>query len=240
MSDDRDGPSKLVSVQRCQDSCLVTRDMSRFSSRLGREIGMPLKVRWENQVTFQLHRDIRIPILSCQMEVRPPVKMRRGTRAFSRVSTGDSDIPSSSEMKDEHTFKSLQGNPALFQVRLSYCTVQLRQQSQGPSHIPIDERSLLLRCLWKVGIPLESKPGIQLSSQYDLGYMELFSICCAELCDPLDLGWCSQEISRVAKRKSSHLLCLMGNARWLWSQCRGIGPHLELIWGTQSSFMFLL
>ena len=28
----------------------------------------------------------------CQMDVRAPVQMRRGPRAFSRVSTGDSDI----------------------------------------------------------------------------------------------------------------------------------------------------
>ena len=31
----------------------------------------------------------------CQSDVIPPVQMRRRPRAFSRVSTGDSDIPSS-------------------------------------------------------------------------------------------------------------------------------------------------
>ena len=44
---------------------------------------------------------------SCQRDVRPPFEMMRGTRAFYRVSTGDSDIPSSCEMKDEPAFKSL-------------------------------------------------------------------------------------------------------------------------------------
>ena len=39
-------------------------------------------------------------LLSCQRVVRPPVEMRQGTRAFSRVSTGDSDISSSWEMQD--------------------------------------------------------------------------------------------------------------------------------------------
>ena len=34
------------------------------------------------------------------------------TMAFSRVSTGDSVIPSSCEMKYEPAFKTLQGNPA--------------------------------------------------------------------------------------------------------------------------------
>ena len=32
--------------------------------------------------------------------------------ALSRVSTGDSDIPSSCEMKDKPAFKALQGKPA--------------------------------------------------------------------------------------------------------------------------------
>ena len=55
----------------------------------------------------------------CQRDVRLPVQMRRRPRAFSRVSTGDSGIPSSCEMKNEPEFKPLQKNPALFQVRAS-------------------------------------------------------------------------------------------------------------------------
>ena len=49
-----------------------------------------------------------------QMDVRPSVQKRLRTTAFSRVSTGDSDIPSSCEMKDETAFKALQGKPAFF------------------------------------------------------------------------------------------------------------------------------
>ena len=49
-----------------------------------------------------------------QMDVRPSVQKRLRTLAFSRVSTGDSDIPSSFEMKDEPAFKALQGKPAFF------------------------------------------------------------------------------------------------------------------------------
>ena len=49
-----------------------------------------------------------------QMDERPSVQKRLRTMAFSRVSTGDSDIPSSCEMKDEPAFKALQGKPALF------------------------------------------------------------------------------------------------------------------------------
>ena len=51
---------------------------------------------------------------SCQSDVIPPVQMRRSPTAFSRVSTGDSDIPSSSDMKHKPKFKTLQGNPAFF------------------------------------------------------------------------------------------------------------------------------
>ena len=49
-----------------------------------------------------------------QMDVRPSVQKRLRNMAFSRVSTGDSDIPSSCEMKDEPAFKALQGKPAFF------------------------------------------------------------------------------------------------------------------------------
>ena len=46
-----------------------------------------------------------------QMDVRPSVQKRLSTMALSRVSTGDSDIPSSCEMKDEPAFKAQQGKP---------------------------------------------------------------------------------------------------------------------------------
>ena len=48
------------------------------------------------------------------MDVTPRVKMRQRPKAFSKFSTGNSDIPSSCEMKDEAEFKPLQGNPAFF------------------------------------------------------------------------------------------------------------------------------
>ena len=49
-----------------------------------------------------------------QMDVSPSLKQRLRTMAFSRVFTGDSDIPSSCEMKDDPAFKALQGKPAFF------------------------------------------------------------------------------------------------------------------------------
>ena len=92
-----DGPSKLVLAQRCQDSCLVARDTSGFSWRLGRSIGTPLEVRRETQGPFPVASGIlgllsiftrsqalspfvalNSPCLSTsQRDMRPPVEMRR-------------------------------------------------------------------------------------------------------------------------------------------------------------------
>ena len=52
-----------------------------------------------------------------QRDVRPPVQMSRTGTAFSRVSTGDSDMLSSCEMKVEPEFKPLHGNRPSFQSR---------------------------------------------------------------------------------------------------------------------------
>ena len=49
-----------------------------------------------------------------QSDVIPPIQMKRRTMAFSRVSTRDSDIPSSCETQHEPEFKPLQGSPAFF------------------------------------------------------------------------------------------------------------------------------
>ena len=84
--------------------------------------------------------------------------------SFSRVSTGDSVMPLTCEMKDEPEFKPLQGNPAFFSVKASRGPFHLRQKTQGPSHMHIAVGKLLLRCVCKVGSPLASKTGNQLSS----------------------------------------------------------------------------
>ena len=108
-----------------------------------------------NQVSAHFEALNSVCLSKCQKVGRPPVEMRLGPRSFSRVSTGDSDIPASRERKDDPAIKPLQGNMAFFPVRASQCPFRMRLQSQSPSHIPIVERSILLRCLWKVGIPLE-------------------------------------------------------------------------------------
>ena len=93
------------------------------------------------------------------MDVMPSDQMRLRTMAFSRVSPGDSDIPSSCEMNDEPAFKALQGKPAFFWVRVCRGPFYLRQKTQSRSHITISEGRLLLRCLWKAGLPFQSKTG---------------------------------------------------------------------------------
>ena len=55
-----------------------------------------------------------VSLSRCQRDVIPPVQMRRRPTAFSRDSEGDSDMPSSCEMKDEPEFKPLQGNLSFF------------------------------------------------------------------------------------------------------------------------------
>ena len=129
-----DGHSKLHFVQRSQDTCVLMRETSGISTRLGRIIQTLLEVRWETKGPFLVSTDIlgflsifkksqasspfealnSMCLSRCQSDMIPPVQMRRRTTAFSRVSTGDSDIPSSCDMKHEPKFKPLQGNPAFF------------------------------------------------------------------------------------------------------------------------------
>ena len=75
-------------------------------------------------------------------------------RAFSRDCTVYSDIALYCEMKNEPAFKPLPGNQTFFRVRESLYPMHVRQQIEGPSHIPIAEGRLLLRCLWEGGLPL--------------------------------------------------------------------------------------
>ena len=122
----------------------------------------------------------------CQRDVRPPLQTRWGRSPFYRVSREDSDMPYPCEMKDEHAFKPRQGNLAFFRVRASRFPFHLRQQTQGPSHIHIGERIHLLRCLWKVGIPLEWIQGIRTHLELICVHGAL-SCCCGDLRVPLDL-----------------------------------------------------
>ena len=55
--------------------------------------------------------------------------------------------------------KPLQGYLDFFLIRASRGPFRLKYKIQGPSHIHIPMGKLLLRCLWKNGLPLQSKTG---------------------------------------------------------------------------------
>ena len=101
---------------------------------LGRTIQMLLEVRQETELHFLVETVIlgflfifkkgqasstyealnSVCLSRGQRDVMPPVQMRGTLTALSRVSTGDSDMSSSCEMKDEPEFEPLQGNWASF------------------------------------------------------------------------------------------------------------------------------
>ena len=85
----------------------------------------------------------------------------------------DTYIALSWAKKDEPAFKQLQGNSTFFRIRASRYPLYLRQQTQGPSQLPIAEGRALLRCLSKVGLPHQQNNGNPLSSRDDMVSMEL-------------------------------------------------------------------
>ena len=82
-------------------------------SSFHRHIGFPINFQEESSLvsvgSLELHKPLEV-----SRDVRPPVKMTRGTRVSSRISRQDSDIPSSCDMKHELKFKPLLGNRAFF------------------------------------------------------------------------------------------------------------------------------
>ena len=91
--------------------------------------------------------------------------------------------------------KPLQGNLDFFLIRASRGPFRLKHKLQRPSHIHIPKGNLLLRCLGKDDLPLQSKTGNQLSSPDDMVCPGLSSCCFTEIDFPIDLRWLSQGIS---------------------------------------------
>ena len=92
--------------------------------------------------------------------------------------------------------KPLQGNLDFFLIRASRCPFCLKHKTQGPYDIHIPKGQLLLRCLSKDGLPLQSKTGNQLSSPDDMVCLDISSCCSTEIDDPLYLRRLSQGVSR--------------------------------------------
>ena len=80
----------------------------------GTVISVSLSIFTKSQESLPFEALNSAHLSKSQMDMRPSVEKWLRTMAFSRVSTGDSDIPSSCEMKDEPAFKALQGKPAFF------------------------------------------------------------------------------------------------------------------------------
>ena len=91
--------------------------------------------------------------------------------------------------------KPLQGNLDFFLIRASRGPFRLKLKTQGPCHIHIPKGKLLLMCFWNDGLPLQSRPGGQLSSLDDMGCPGFSSCCFTEIDVPIDLRWVSQGIS---------------------------------------------
>ena len=79
-----------------------------------------------NFCSTELHEPIEV---SMGCEARVQRRWRPG--AFCSVSTGDSDILSSCDMKDELAFKTLQGNPAFFLSQGISRSISLKPENTG-------------------------------------------------------------------------------------------------------------
>ena len=82
--------------------------------------------------------------------------------------------------------KPLQGNLDFFLIRAPRGAFRLKHKTQGPSYIYIPKGKLLLRCLRKDGLLLQSKTGNQLSFPDDMGFPDLSSCCFTEIDVPID------------------------------------------------------
>ena len=102
-------------------------------SRFHRDIGIPINFQEESGLGKFSSIELRGP-LEVSRNVRPPVEMRLGPRAFSRDYTEYSDIPLYCEMKDEPAFKPLQGNPTFSSQGISVSTASEAANSGSHSH----------------------------------------------------------------------------------------------------------
>ena len=74
---------------------------------------------------------------------------------------------------------------------------------------------------------IQSMQGKLASSQFDFGYTELF---CVPGVTSVYFSSCDSVVgdSGGQSSKSRTLTCLIGKTQLLWTQCRGIGPHLAV------------
>ena len=157
---------------------------------------------------------------------------------FSKVSTGDSDIPSSCEMKDEPTFKALQGSRTSFESgHIGVHSTWGRKHRVALIYLFLREGFSWGAC-GELAYLFSGRQGVILILR-SMGCKEVSSSFSTVIDDPLYLRRFSQGISRVSQRESSQLFCMMWIMGWLWSQWKGNWPLLNLIWRTPSYSEFL-
>ena len=93
---------------------LEVRQETEFHFLVGTIILGFLSVFKKSQASSPFEALNSVCLSSCQSDMIPPFQMRQRPTAFSRVSTGNSNIPSSFELRDEPEFKPLQGKRAFF------------------------------------------------------------------------------------------------------------------------------
>ena len=92
------------------------------------DIGTPFIFK-KSQASSPYEAFYSVCLLRGHRDGRPPVQMTLTPMAFSSVSTRDSDMSSSCEMKDEPEFTPLQGNHAFFWDRDFRGPFHLRQKT---------------------------------------------------------------------------------------------------------------
>ena len=93
---------------------LQARQKTEFHFPVGRVILGFLSIFKKSQASSSYEAWNSVSLSRGKRDMRPLVQMRWTPMAFSRVPTGDTDMPSSCDLKDETEFKPLQGNRAFF------------------------------------------------------------------------------------------------------------------------------
>ena len=93
---------------------LEVRQETEFHFLVGTELLGLISIFKKSQVSSPYQALNSVCLSRVQRDLRPPNQMRRTPTSFSRVSTGDSDMPSSCEMKEKPEFRPLLGNWAFF------------------------------------------------------------------------------------------------------------------------------
>ena len=105
---------KLSYAWQENQTFLEVRREAKHPLLFGRVILVFLSIFTKSQASSPFEARNSVHLSMCQKDERPSVQKRWSTIIFSRVSTGDSVIPSSCEMEYEPAFWPVQGNPAFF------------------------------------------------------------------------------------------------------------------------------